>query len=73
MRVAVKREREPGESTWTTWKGRPPATGSGTCPTTEAMKYSRGQGSDDRETEKIWHRYRRMALETWRREGYSDK
>jgi hypothetical protein len=37
------------------------------------MKYSSGQGSDDRETEKIWHRYRRMALETWRREGCSDK
>ena len=54
MRVAVKRESERArEGTWTTWKGRPPATGSGTCPTTEAMKYSSGQGSDDRETEKI--------------------
>ena len=46
----------------TTWKGLPPATGRGTWPTTDAMKNSKGQGSEDSDIENIWQRYRLIAL-----------
>ena len=37
----------------TTWNGLPPAIGSGTWPTTEAIKNSKGHGKEDKDMENI--------------------